>query len=344
MAPGLRSTRGVSRVGQPAGLDQDGDGAKARGTICRAPEASAAPTWEMTPWGRSPLPRGLRLVRPSAGRAAGHGHLPLFYRLIGRSLNYAERPRPARSAGTCPVHAPYALCTSDSVAGANSLGTGLDSTRPVSNGSLIPSWPHCGCEVPPPGGRASGETSWEVHMENATRDVPRQVTIAEAAAVLGVSSQTVRRRIQAGELHAERVRRPQGFAYLVALPDGDLPRNVAALRDVTPVGQLPRDVARDVAARPRHTARRDLPRNVPADPVAVELVVDLREAHARIAHLEQERFELAGRLGYFQSELEHARGQIKALEAPRPPAPEISSAAAAVGEAAPPRRSWWRFW
>jgi excisionase family DNA binding protein len=45
-----------------------------------------------------------------------------------------------------------------------------------------------------------------------------QVTVAEAAAVLGVNVVTIRRMIKRGQLEAERVHRPQGSAYLVKLP------------------------------------------------------------------------------------------------------------------------------
>jgi len=51
-----------------------------------------------------------------------------------------------------------------------------------------------------------------------TEPVPyARVTVAEAAARLGVTVVTVRRMIKRGELEAERVLRPQGSAYLVTL-------------------------------------------------------------------------------------------------------------------------------
>ena len=52
-----------------------------------------------------------------------------------------------------------------------------------------------------------------------TEPVPSaRVTVAEAAAHLGVTVVTVRRMIKRGELEAERVLRPQGSACLVTLP------------------------------------------------------------------------------------------------------------------------------
>ena len=50
------------------------------------------------------------------------------------------------------------------------------------------------------------------------RVTSQRVTVAEAAAILGVSVVTIRRMIKRGQLEGERVIRPQGSAYLVTLP------------------------------------------------------------------------------------------------------------------------------
>src|SRR5213080_2051037 len=44
------------------------------------------------------------------------------------------------------------------------------------------------------------------------------ITVEQAAAMLGVSVTTVKRRIRAGALRAEQARRPQGTVWLVYLP------------------------------------------------------------------------------------------------------------------------------
>jgi transposase-like protein len=49
-----------------------------------------------------------------------------------------------------------------------------------------------------------------------------QVTISEAARSLGVSEHTVRRRVRSGELPGKQVATPQGFTWIVDIPD-DLP-------------------------------------------------------------------------------------------------------------------------
>src|SRR6266540_2887076 len=46
----------------------------------------------------------------------------------------------------------------------------------------------------------------------------QRVSVPEAAAILGVSVATVRRRIRDGSLRADPVQRPQGIAYAVLLP------------------------------------------------------------------------------------------------------------------------------
>jgi Helix-turn-helix domain len=47
----------------------------------------------------------------------------------------------------------------------------------------------------------------------------QQVSIDEAARLLGVSQDTIRRRIRNGELKAHQEARPQGFIWRVTLPD-----------------------------------------------------------------------------------------------------------------------------
>ena len=51
---------------------------------------------------------------------------------------------------------------------------------------------------------------------------PHFVPVAEAVRILGLSATTIRRKIDTGELEAERVARPQGTAFLVKVP-GDAP-------------------------------------------------------------------------------------------------------------------------
>jgi hypothetical protein len=61
------------------------------------------------------------------------------------------------------------------------------------------------------------------------------VTIEQAAAILGVSASTIRRRIKAGSLRVEEARRPQGVVWLVHLPPGTGPASETATVDTAPV-------------------------------------------------------------------------------------------------------------
>ena len=47
----------------------------------------------------------------------------------------------------------------------------------------------------------------------------KEVTIAEAAKCLGISTDTIRRRISKGELQARKVPSPHGDQYMVEIPD-----------------------------------------------------------------------------------------------------------------------------
>lgn len=61
------------------------------------------------------------------------------------------------------------------------------------------------------------------------------VTIEQAAALLGVSSSTIRRRIRAGSLQVTETRRPQGTVWLVHLPPGVRPATATDTVDTASV-------------------------------------------------------------------------------------------------------------
>jgi excisionase family DNA binding protein len=145
----------------------------------------------------------------------------------------------------------------------------------------------------------------------------QHLSIAEAAVRLGVSEFTVRRRVRSGKLAAVRVERPQGFEWKVI------------------AGSLPAPDAAD-----QHVAGDHVPpkqRRAVGDQVAEGLLEMLSLERERVQKLEQERFELAGRLGFLQAKNAELEERVKLLtageaSAPRDPTPE------------PPQRPWWRFW
>ena len=105
------------------------------------------------------------------------------------------------------------------------------------------------------------------------------VTLAEAAGLLGVSVDTIRRRLRKGAFEAQQVPTQHGPAWMVRL--GDVPT-------VLPTG----------SSTPRQ------------DATTLELV------HL-VGRLQEENRNLAGQLGYVQAKLHQAEDTIRALEAPR---------------------------
>lgn len=61
-----------------------------------------------------------------------------------------------------------------------------------------------------------------------------QVTIQEAAQTLGVAESTVRRRLRNGELAGEQMTTPQGYTWLVELPDD---RSIDLESEARPTGE-----------------------------------------------------------------------------------------------------------
>jgi excisionase family DNA binding protein len=171
----------------------------------------------------------------------------------------------------------------------------------------------------------------------ATDGHGRLVTVAVAAEHLGVSQRTVRRRIREGSLPAERVRTPHGHEWRVVAD------TLSTATVTTDHGQ----------GRPRPANGHGQPwpggrgHGQGTDDGALRQALDLVAAHAaKIASLEQERFELAGRLGYLQAQLAAKDEQLKALQAPKepiaPPPPAGAIFRPLPADPDPPRRPWWR--
>ena len=78
---------------------------------------------------------------------------------------------------------------------------------------------------------AAGDAT--AHTTTSQAVTSRYATVREAADVLGVSTETIRRMIRAGRLRAERVHRPQETAFLVELPDATVEATQDTMGDVT---------------------------------------------------------------------------------------------------------------
>ena len=145
------------------------------------------------------------------------------------------------------------------------------------------------------------------------------LSIQAAAAALGVSVNTVRRQVKSGSLRSEKVPTPAGYAYRVHLPLGT--------QQAVTHGSYSGGTQADEG----------VPRQVPNDPEP------LLEALRLVDKLSQQVLELSGRVGYYQAELDQARGRLAALEAPKAADETISLAdSPPTPPPAPPRRPWYQ--
>ena len=174
------------------------------------------------------------------------------------------------------------------------------------------------------------------------------VTISDAARVLGISEQTVRRRVRRGELPAIRIERAQGYEYRIQLPLPHRPREAASQTDYL----------LDQVLTISRSGGDSQPDSHDEEPVLGVLVL---EQARQISRLNDERAELYGRLGFLQSEnlqlknqlegahikLQAAQVRILELEAPKGVPAEMSNHLQNVADSASqklPSRPWWKFW
>jgi excisionase family DNA binding protein len=127
--------------------------------------------------------------------------------------------------------------------------------------------------------------------------VDTSLSIDQAAAALGVTAATIRRRIKRGELRATLVGGPHGPAYRIAL---DHPAHPTPIRV---------DMRADQQPTPD-----DQPDHASLDRL-ITLVDTLTTENKR---LQEERFELAGRLGYLQAQNAELQERVKLLTAGPP--------------------------
>lgn len=132
------------------------------------------------------------------------------------------------------------------------------------------------------------------------------VTIEQAAAILGVSASTIRRRIRAGSLQVEETRRPQGVVWLVHLPPGTRSATVEPPIDTGPVtttATTATPVADAMAALIQATVTPVLA------PIVAELAATRQAGEAKDATI-RDQAETIGRQG---AELERATSTVVAL-------------------------------
>ena len=149
-----------------------------------------------------------------------------------------------------------------------------------------------------------------------------RLTVRQAAQRLGVSPATVRRRIEAGELDAEREIRPQGSRYIVLLD------NATAARE----------------SERAEASRRDRE----PSPESSEITFLRREIERLHAALEREQSLLHGEQqahAATRQELDAAREQLRITGAHQPSSRTDQNANHDAERDTPrPRRRWWALW
>jgi excisionase family DNA binding protein len=149
-------------------------------------------------------------------------------------------------------------------------------------------------------------------------------TLQEAAAALGVSLNTLRRRIRSGEIRAERVRRPQGHVWRVYLPGEQPAGQHSSQNSAGTLQQPPADIQR---AEAMASYSRSL----------------LEPLVARLADQEQIIREQAEEIGRLRSELDHARtGTPAGAPESHTAGPGTASTGGAEQESTPTPGPWWR--
>jgi helix-turn-helix protein len=83
-----------------------------------------------------------------------------------------------------------------------------------------------------------------------------QVTIAEAARILGVPEKTVRRQVRNGELPGTQSDTPQGFRWMVEIPEGE-PQQENHSEDYTALRELVSVLREELAVRDRQLEAKD---------------------------------------------------------------------------------------
>jgi excisionase family DNA binding protein len=165
-----------------------------------------------------------------------------------------------------------------------------------------------------------------------------QVAVSEAACILGVSTQTVRRMLRRGQLEGERVHRAQGSAYVVKLPVDNTAGDTDATATQQPAGNVSRANATAQRAPAEAIAAMIQATLTPViAPLVGELAATRQVAERRadaIAELREERGRLTAELERAASTVVMLGEELDALKA----------AQASPMASTPGRRSWGRWW
>lgn len=164
------------------------------------------------------------------------------------------------------------------------------------------------------------------------------VSVAEAAVRLGVSPTTIRDRIRAGQLEAERVARPQGSIYLVRLPKDEQPMIVdeqSRTDDERPRAEL--EAITTLAASLVEQAGR-------STALLVEQAQQIGRLVAERDREQRNAYELGATLELERQRADDASARADELAAVvAKMAPRVAELERQLADATR-RRRWWRFW
>lgn len=175
--------------------------------------------------------------------------------------------------------------------------------------------------------------------------VAETVTIAEAAERLGISQDTVRRRIHRGELQAQQSPTPQGFVWQVEVCG-------PAEAPSPPEPERPAPV-QEAASTPTAASAGDTSAGPPAEVRRLEQLVDvlqeeLRRRNDELAARTREIGELHVLLQQVQRALPPALQAAYASPTQEEESPRRTvthgDVAPTQSPMQPPRRPWWAFW
>ncbi len=144
-----------------------------------------------------------------------------------------------------------------------------------------------------------------VHVTGSSGQRDGSFTVKDAAARLGVSERTIRRRIKDRVIDAQQVPTAQGYEWRVYLDTPAVQVDTPSTRHAGKVGGTPVQ-----------------PAGTPAP--------ELMKALEMVDRLQRENQQLAGQLGFVQAKLQDAEEQIRLLMAPQ--------------DAPAPKRAWWWKW
>jgi hypothetical protein len=136
-------------------------------------------------------------------------------------------------------------------------------------------------------------------------------SLQDAAVLLGVSVNTLRQRIRAGQVQAERVQRPQGYVwqvYVETLQPPDSPGSDPPIQEAPSRLQQPQQLAQADALATLIQAT--------LTPIIAPLVGELAASRQALERQAGELRELEREVGRVSALLDSARAQIRTLTAP----------------------------